>query len=53
LEGNAVRFQWLVQQRTREAEFYKYVNDQILLAKGWANKMNADAAYVVPAATTT
>jgi len=53
LEGNAVRFQWLVQQRTREAEFYKYVNDQILLAKGWANKMSADAAYVVPAATTT
>lgn len=53
MEGNAVRFQWLVQQRTREAAFYKYVNDQIALAKGWATKMAEDANYVIPAATTT
>jgi hypothetical protein len=42
-----------VQQRTREAAFYKYVNDQIALAKGWATKMAEDANNVNPAATTT
>lgn len=42
-----------MQQRTREAEFYKYVNAQIVLAKGWATKYSSDNTYVVPGATTT
>lgn len=52
MEGNAVKYQWLVHQRTREAAFYDYVNKQIVLAKGWATKMATDAVYVIPANTT-
>lgn len=52
LEGNAEKYQWLVLQRTREADFYKYVSAQILKAKGYADSMSTSNTYVIPAATT-